>query len=61
MPDFLRKTPTRLGVRYKPGSIGLHAGYHHPTNWGTNSIFVVIGEKHMVPFYQEDGSVEMRK
>ena len=26
------------------GSIKLHAGYHHLTNWGTNSVFVVVGE-----------------
>ena len=26
------------------GSIGLHAGYHHLTNWGTCSVFCVVGE-----------------
>lgn len=26
------------------GSIKLHSGYHHLTNWGTNSIFLAIGE-----------------
>lgn len=26
------------------GSIGLKCGYHHLTNWGTNSIFCLIGE-----------------
>ncbi len=26
------------------GSIGLKSGYHHLTNWGTNSIFCLIGE-----------------
>ena len=26
------------------GSIKLHAGFHHLTNWGTTSVFVVIGE-----------------
>ena len=30
------------------GSIGLKSGYHHLSNWGTNSIFVVLGEKKMV-------------
>ena len=25
------------------GSIGLHAGYHHLTNWGTCSVFWVVG------------------
>lgn len=27
------------------GSIGLKSGYHHLSNWGTNSIFVILGEK----------------
>ena len=42
------------------GSIKLHAGYHHLTNWGTNSVFVVVGERKKRPFFQEDGSCEMR-
>ncbi len=42
------------------GSIKLNAGYHHLTNWGTNSVFVVIGEKHMQPFYAEDGTVTVK-
>ncbi|MBE6991344.1 MAG: hypothetical protein E7430_02025 [Ruminococcaceae bacterium] len=43
------------------GSIGLHAGYHHLTNWGTCSVFCVIGEIKKRPFYDENGSVEMRE
>ena len=42
------------------GSIKLNAGYHHLTNWGTNSVFVVIGERHMHPYYDDAGSVSMR-
>ena len=42
------------------GSIKLHSGYHHLTNWGTNSVFVAVGERKLRPFYQEDGSMEMR-
>lgn len=42
------------------GSIKLNAGYHHLTNWSTNSVFVVVGEKHMQPFYGEDGSVTIK-
>ena len=63
VPDFLiKEDPNQASVFVTNlGSIGLHAGYHHLTNWGTNSIFVVIGEKLMAPFYQEDGSVEMRE
>ncbi|MEA4869882.1 MAG: 2-oxo acid dehydrogenase subunit E2 [Christensenella sp.] len=39
------------------GSIKLNAGYHHLSNWSTNSVFVVVGERHMQPFYGEDGGV----
>ena len=42
------------------GSIKLNAGYHHLTNWSTNSVFVVVGEKHMQPFYGEDGTVTVK-
>ena len=43
------------------GSIGLHAGYHHLTNWGTCSVFCVVGEIKKRPFFDEDGHVEMRE
>ena len=43
------------------GSIGLHAGYHHLTNWGTTSVFCVIGEIKKRPFYDDNGNVEMRE
>ena len=39
------------------GSIKMSADYHHLANWGTNSIFVIVGEKKPTPFYREDGSV----
>jgi len=42
------------------GSIKMSADYHHLANWGTNSIFVIVGEKKPMPFYQEDGSVMVR-
>ena len=42
------------------GSIKLHSGYHHLTNWGTNSVFVAIGEKKLRPFYDEAGHVTMK-
>ncbi len=42
------------------GSIRLHAGYHHLTNWGTCSVFVVLGERKKRPFYDEDGTVHMK-
>lgn len=42
------------------GSIKLKAGYHHLTNWGTTSIFVVVGEKKIRPFYDENGNVSFK-
>ena len=42
------------------GSIKLKAGYHHLANWGTNSAFIVVGEKKMRPVFNDDGSFEMR-
>lgn len=37
------------------GSIRMHSGYHHLTNWGTNSIFCTVGEKKMRNFYNVKG------
>lgn len=42
------------------GSIKLHSGYHHLTNWGTTSIFCAIGEKKKRPFFDEDGTCTMK-
>ncbi len=42
------------------GSIRLHSGYHHLTNWGTCSVFCAIGEQKKRPFYDDDGNIEMR-
>ena len=42
------------------GSIGLNAGYHHQSNWGTMSIFVVVGAIKKRPFFDEEGNVTMR-
>ena len=44
------------------GSIKLNCGYHHLTNWGTNGVFCLIGEKGSTPvFNAEDGSCTMRE
>jgi hypothetical protein len=43
------------------GSIRLKCGYHHLTNWGTCSLFCIIGEKKMSPFYDADGNCTMRE
>ena len=42
------------------GSIRLHAGYHHLTNWGTTSVFCAIGEIKKRPFFNDDGTFEMK-
>ena len=43
------------------GSIKLKCGYHHLTNWGTCSLFCIIGEKKKSPVFNEDGTVTMRE
>lgn len=43
------------------GSIGLKSGYHHLNNWGTNSIFVVVGEKKVLPVFDEQGNATMKE
>ena len=43
------------------GSIKLHSAYHHMTNWGTNSVFVAIGEQKKRPFFEDDGTFTMRE
>ena len=42
------------------GSIKLSATYHHLAEWGTNSMFLVIGEKKKRPYYDDDGNVTMK-
>ena len=42
------------------GSIKLHSGYHHLTNWGTNSVFCAVGTMKKRPFPNEDGTFDMR-
>lgn len=42
------------------GSIKLKSGYHHLTNWGTTSVFLVVGEKKIRPFYDNDGNLQMK-
>ncbi len=43
------------------GSIGMNIGYHHLMNWGTTSIFIVIGKKRNKPHFDADGKVHMHK
>ena len=43
------------------GSIKMNASYHHLIDWGTNSFFVIIGEKKWQPVFQKDGTYEMKE
>lgn len=62
-PDFLiGKDPNYSSVFISNlGSIRLKSGYHHLTNWGTSSLFCIIGEKKWTPLYDEHGLVEMQE
>ena len=62
-PDFLiGKDPNYSSVFISNlGSIHLKSGYHHLTNWGTSSLFCIIGEKKWTPLYDEHGFVEMQE
>lgn len=42
------------------GSIKMNANYHHLMEWGTNSFFVVVGERKKRPVFSTDGSYVMR-
>ena len=43
------------------GSIKLKCGYHHLTNWGTCSLFCIIGEKAVRPVFDEQGGATMKE
>ena len=59
--DLAREDPYNSTVFISNlGSIKLNAGYHHLSHWSTNSVFVVVGEKHMQPFYAADGTVTVK-
>ena len=38
-------------------SVGLPGGYHHLTNWGTCSIFVVVGQFGQMPFFENGKTI----
>lgn len=42
------------------GSIKLHSGYHHLTNWGTNSLFVAVGQIKKREFADENGNKQLK-
>ncbi|MBQ9660212.1 MAG: hypothetical protein IJV37_02960 [Bacteroidales bacterium] len=61
-PEFLAKDDPCYSSCFisNLGSIKMNADYHHLYDWGTISFFVVIGEKKLRPFWNEDGSYELR-
>ena len=63
LPDSLREGDSNHCSAFATnlGSIGLKCGYHHLAEYGTNSIFVVIGQKKMQPFYDEKGNCTMKE
>ena len=62
LPKFLRSVDPYASTVFVSnlGSIKLSANYHHLANWGTNSIFLVIGELKKTPYFSDDGSYELR-
>jgi hypothetical protein len=62
-PNFLIETDPYYAtvLLSNLGSIKLHSGYHHLTNWGTCSVFCIVGEKKMTPIFSPDGSYEMHE
>ena len=43
------------------GSIGMNIGYHHLMNWGTNSLFIIVGSKKNKPHFDAQGNVTMKR
>lgn len=42
------------------GSIGLDAPFHHLYEWGTTSVFIVLGKIHKSPIIEEDGTISVK-
>ena len=63
MPYSLIKTDPNYATCFisNLGSIKLKAGYHHLTNWGTTSIFAIIGQKKMSQVTDENGQTVMHE
>lgn len=59
--SFISDDPYYASVLFSNlGSIKMNCGYHHLTNWGTCSLFCIIGEVKNTAFPKEDGTFEMR-
>ena len=62
-PEFLIGTDPNHAAIFLTnlGSIGLPGGYHHLTNWGTNSCFVVVGKKYVKKEYDQNGHEDIHE
>jgi hypothetical protein len=62
LPDAIRAVdPYRATVLISNlGSIKMEASYHHLINWSLNSIFVLANRMHKMPFFNDDGTYEMK-
>ena len=59
---FIASDPYYTSVVFSNlGSIRLKSTYHHLTNWGTNSIFVAVGEIKETSFVNENDEVEVKE
>jgi hypothetical protein len=43
------------------GSLGMNIGYHHLMNWGTNSVFIIMGSKQFRPHFDQNGNITMKR
>lgn len=54
-PALVQTDPYHSTVNFANlGSIGLPSGFHHLTNWGTTSMFIVVGKMGRMPFFEND-------
>lgn len=60
-PEFLMREDPYYSTCFASnlGSIKMKAQYHHLAEWGTNSFFMIIGEKKPTPVFRPDGTYEM--
>jgi hypothetical protein len=42
-------------------SVGMDIGYHHLMNWGTNSLFIILGTKKNRAHFDQNGNVTMKR
>ena len=63
MPTSISKEDPYYSTVYVTnlGSIKATASYHHLANWGTNSIFVIIGEMKLKQTTDKEGNVSVKK